>query len=106
MLNETEKQLNKYKNDIENSSLSVHELLTMASMVELEAVKEEDRKGVASVFYNRLDSKMTLGSDVTTYYGAKVDMGTKIDIPKHQTKTQCKLELCFAQAYLQHNTIP
>ena len=80
MLNETEKQLNKYKNDIENSSLSVHELLTMASMVELEAVKEEDRKGVASVFYNRLDSKMTLGSDVTTYYGAKVDMGTKIDM--------------------------
>jgi len=80
MLDETEKQLNKYKNDIENSSLSVHEIITMASMVELEAVKEEDRKGVASVFYNRLDSKMTLGSDVTTYYGAIVDMGAKIDM--------------------------
>lgn len=26
------------------------------------------------MFYNRLNSKMSLGSDVTTYYGAKKDM--------------------------------
>ena len=80
MLDETDKRLTKVKNDIENSSLSLHEILTMASMVELEALNEDDRKGVASVFYNRLEAGMTLGSDVTTYYGAKVDMGTKTDM--------------------------
>ena len=80
MLDETDYRLSKIKNDIENSSLSVHEILTMASMVELEAINEEDRKDVASVFYNRLNAGMTLGSDVTTYYGAKVDMGTKTDM--------------------------
>ena len=46
-------------------------------MVELEGVTKEDRSGIASVFFNRLNSKMTLGSDVTTYYGAKIDMGER-----------------------------
>src|SRR5699024_1987872 len=36
-----------------------------------------DRNGVAGVFYNRLDSNMTLGSDVTTYYAIKVDMNER-----------------------------
>ena len=77
MLDETDRQLSKYKTVISENSLSVHEILTMASMVELEAVKNEDRKGVASVFFNRLDSDMTLGSDVTTYYASRVDMGER-----------------------------
>lgn len=77
MLNETDKQLSKHKTAILDSSLSVHEILTLASMVELEAVKVSDREGVASVFFNRMDSNMTLGSDVTTYYASKIDMGER-----------------------------
>lgn len=77
MLDDMEKKLNEYKDEINNSALSVHDLLTLASMVELEASNEEDRKGVAGVFYNRLDIDMTLGSDVTTYYGARVDMADR-----------------------------
>ena len=77
MLDEMEKQLNSYKEIINNSDNSFHELLTLASIVELEGVTLEDRKGIASVLYNRLDKKMSLGCDVTTYYGAKVDMSER-----------------------------
>lgn len=77
MLDNMESKLNVYKKEIQNSTYSVHQLLTLASMIELEATTEADRQGVASVFYNRLKSNMSLGSDVTTYYAAKVDMGER-----------------------------
>lgn len=74
MLDEMGKQLDKYKDKINGN---FHELLTLASIVELEGVALDDRKGIAGVFYNRLDKKMNLGSDVTTYYAAKIDMGDR-----------------------------
>ena len=64
-------KLEPYKDKIINSKYTPHQLLTLASIVELEAATEEDRLGVAGVFYNRLNIGMTLGSDVTTYYAAK-----------------------------------
>lgn len=69
--------LNKYKKDIEESNYSVHEILTMASIVELEGGNSKDRAGVAGVFYNRLKNGWSLGSDVTTYYAAKVEMSER-----------------------------
>ena len=77
MLNLTGAELNKYKDDINNSEFTVHEMITMASIVELEGSNSDDRKGVAGVFYNRLNNGWSLGSDVTTYYGAKVDMAER-----------------------------
>lgn len=77
MLDETGRRLEPYKVDIEKNKYSIHEILTLASIVELEGKKVEDRKDVAGVFYNRLNSKMNLGSDVTTYYAAKVDMSER-----------------------------
>ncbi len=77
MLDNMEKKLRAYQSVIEESKYSFHEILTLASMVELEASTTEDRRGVAGVFYNRLNSRMSLGSDVTTYYAAKVDMGER-----------------------------
>lgn len=77
MLSETDKQLSKYKDEINSSSLSVHEILTMASIVELEALNSDDRRGVASVLFNRLSIDMSLGCDVTTYYAAKIDMNER-----------------------------
>ena len=61
------------KENIENSEYSVHKTLTMASIVELEGASADDRASVAGVFYNRLKSGWTLGSDVTTYYYLKID---------------------------------
>ncbi len=75
MLDNMEKKLESYKNV--KSNYSIHELLTMASIVELEATNSDDRKGVAGVFYNRLNNGWALGSDVTTYYSIKVDMSER-----------------------------
>jgi UPF0755 protein len=77
MLDLTGAHLNKFKSDIENSDFTIHQMLTMASIVELEGSNSDDRKGVAGVFYNRLEGGWSLGSDVTTYYGAKVEMSER-----------------------------
>ncbi len=68
MLDQMDEELSKYKTQIDNSSYSIHELLTLASIVELEAGSSHERNGVAAVFYNRINNNWTLGSDVTTYY--------------------------------------
>ena len=77
MLEGTNKLLTANKERIESSRFSVHEILTVASVVELEGNDEENRSRIASVIYNRLQSNMALGSDVTTYYAIKVDMGER-----------------------------
>jgi len=56
---------------------NIHDILTLASIVELEGLDATSRKTIASVFYNRIDANMSLGSDVTTYYAYKVDMGER-----------------------------
>lgn len=77
LLNQTEKVLNEYKEKIEDSEYSVHEILTIASIVETEGIFPEDRKDIASVIYNRLNINMAIQSDVTTYYAAKVEVGSR-----------------------------
>lgn len=77
MLDRMEEILNEYKDEIENENLSVHEILTLASVIELESMHQEDRKDVASVLYNRLSKNMSLGSDVTTYYSVGINMGDR-----------------------------
>ena len=67
------KKLDIYKDDIAVSKFSVHELLTLASIVELEGANSDDRAGVAGVFYNRIEAGWTLGSDATTYYAVNKD---------------------------------
>ena len=71
-------KLKTYKEEIEIGNHSIHEFLTLASIVELEGVNSADRRGVAGVFYNRLNAGWTLGSDVTTYYAAKKDFSTDL----------------------------
>ena len=48
--------------------LDANDVLTMASIVEREAVTDEQRPKVASVFYNRLQEGMRLQSDATLTY--------------------------------------
>ena len=74
MLDTTGVFLGKYKSEIENSNYSVHEILSMAGIIELEAVSNEDREKVSQVIYKRLNSGMTLGMDVTTYYAVQKEM--------------------------------
>lgn len=77
MLDKMEEVLNEYKTEIEQSQYTIHQILTLASIVETEGTSNADRKSVASVFYNRLNMGMSLGSDVTTYYSIKVDMAER-----------------------------
>lgn len=76
MLDEMETVLEPYRSDIEASRFSVHELLTLASMAEKEGIGD-DRADIVSVFINRIDSNMSLGSDVTTRYALRIDDATK-----------------------------
>lgn len=77
MLDKMSSVLEVYRDDIDSSDYSIHELLSLASVVELEAKNDEDRDEVAGVFYNRLNKKMALQSDVTTYYACKIDMSER-----------------------------
>ncbi len=77
MLDNMSKKLEPYRNLIQKSKYSIHEIMTMASIVELEASNSDDRAGVAGVFYNRLESGWSLGSDVTTYYGLKLALSER-----------------------------
>lgn len=62
--------LDNYSAAINASKYSLHEILTMASIIENETMVKEDRPIVSQVIYKRLDMNMALGMDVTTYYGA------------------------------------
>lgn len=86
MLDQSEKAFSKYKSLIDESSYSINELVTLASIVESEGIYVSDRKNIAGVFYNRLNKGMPLGSDVTTYYAFKVDLGTR-DLTKKEINT-------------------
>lgn len=77
MLDQTNAIFSKYKSLIDKSSYSVHQLVTLASVVEVEGIYDNDRKEIAGVFYNRLNAGMPLGSDVTTYYALKVELGER-----------------------------
>lgn len=69
--------LEPYKTIVESDKYSIHELLTLASIAEKEVTNTtnnpDNRKKVISVFINRLNRNMSLGSDVTTRYGIKLD---------------------------------
>jgi UPF0755 protein len=56
---------------IKDSGLTVHEMLTVASLVEREGVDQTSRQTIAGVFLNRIDDKMPLQSDVATKYAMK-----------------------------------
>ncbi len=54
--------------EIDASGHSLHEILTMASVIEREVSIPEDRRLVSGVFWNRLDIGMALQSDATVNY--------------------------------------
>jgi len=69
MLDMMDTQLTSIKGELESNKYSIHELLTLASIVEKESSNVSDAMPeVAGVFINRLDKGISLGSDVTVNY--------------------------------------
>lgn len=68
MLDQMNVIYNRYKEDIDASGLSFHEVLTLASIVEYEAILDEDRPIVSGVFHNRLNIGMKFQSCATLGY--------------------------------------
>jgi UPF0755 protein len=66
----------------EQGGLSSNEIVTLASIIEKEAVSAEEKPLISSVFYNRLRLGMPLQSDPTAVYGVRAFSGkvTKADI--------------------------
>lgn len=56
-----------------NHGLSVYQAVILASIVERESIHEEEMTLIASVFLNRLNIGMTLGSDPTIQYALGFD---------------------------------
>ncbi|OGH66645.1 MAG: hypothetical protein A3B90_01085 [Candidatus Magasanikbacteria bacterium RIFCSPHIGHO2_02_FULL_41_13] len=65
--------------DIQAQGKSVHEILTLASILEKEVKTSEDRKKVADLFWRRIDAGMGLQADSTVHYltGREGDVFTK-----------------------------
>ncbi len=67
---------------------SVEEFVTLASIVEKETGKDDERGHVASVFYNRMKKNMRLQSDPTIIYGLFGGEGKPSDRPIYQSDLQ------------------
>jgi len=83
MLDKTKNVLDNYNASLKESEYNIHDILTMASIIENETMFLEDKDVVSQVIYKRLDINMSLGMDVTTYYGARKNLGeelTKVDL--------------------------
>ena len=79
MLAAMDKTLTPHYSTIKSKNLTVNELLTIASLVEKEGAKTEDRKLIAGVFYNRLNLGMPLQSNIAILY-AQGKLGQNISL--------------------------
>lgn len=80
MINATSIKVASYSAELKKQKKSVHEFLTMSSIIEKEAAQDTDRAKIASVFYNRIKAGMPLQTDPTVLYA----------LGKHKTKTYYK----------------
>jgi len=60
-----------WKEQAKSMGLSVHQVVTLASIIEKETGTADERPVISSVFHNRLNRKMRLESDPTVIYGIK-----------------------------------
>ena len=77
MLDQESDVLDSYKDSLKENSLTIQQIMTLASIAELEGNTLNNRKNIIGVFINRLNNGMSLGSDVTTYYAIGVDMSER-----------------------------
>jgi UPF0755 protein len=74
--------LPEYNDKSKEMNFTVHEIITLASVIEKESGNAEEQPKVSSVFHNRLKNGMRLESDPTLVYGVKDFNGVVLD--KHK----------------------
>jgi UPF0755 protein len=84
----------KYQKDIEKNSLTLDEIVTLASIIERETKTDEERPVVAGILLNRLDEGMGLQADATVQYAvATEDCTSKTECDWWPTVTGQDLEI-------------
>ncbi|HEM3462849.1 TPA: endolytic transglycosylase MltG [Streptococcus suis] len=68
MIAAMDNRLQPYYETLTAKNLTVNEVLTLASLVEKEGSTDEDRRNIASVFFNRLNAAMPLQSNIAILY--------------------------------------
>jgi len=68
MISTMNQVMSSYYDNINNNELNVHEIITLASIIEREAVTTNDRRTISGVFHNRLEAGMPLQTDVSVSY--------------------------------------
>lgn len=87
-LGEMDAELTARKSDIDAAGYTVHEFLTLGSIVCKEGcATDEDAAHIAGVFKNRLEQDMSLGSDVTVCYIFDED---RVDLKVSQLESDSK----------------
>lgn len=84
MISTTDSYLSSYYDTIASKGMTVNEVLTLASLVEKEGSTDEDRRNIASVFYNRLNASMPLQSNIAILY-AMGKLGEKTSLAEDAT---------------------
>ncbi len=84
MLAAMDQNLTPYYETLESKNINVNEVLTLASLVEKEGATDQDRKDIASVFYNRLNQDMPLQSNIAILY-AEGKLGQKTTLKEDAT---------------------
>ena len=68
MVAKTDEVMSKYYDKILASDYTLQEIMAMASLIEKEGSKLENRKKISSVFHNRIKENMKLQTDVSVQY--------------------------------------
>ncbi len=76
------KIVNGHESEIAASGKTLHQVVTMASLVEEESRHDEERAQVAGILWKRLENRVVLGVDATTRYvlGKRTEVLTKADV--------------------------
>lgn len=91
ILDESLNVYNQYASQMKKSDLNIHELYTLASIIQYESGLPEDMKKIAGVFYNRMKTDMPLQSSVTVCYA--------LDITQDDNWQACEMNPTFDSPY-------
>ncbi|TPR25483.1 endolytic transglycosylase MltG [Apilactobacillus micheneri] len=91
MLDKTNNELKPYYKEINKKGFSVQQVLSLASMIELERYSEFDRQQIAGVLLNRLNNGLPLEMKSSILYASGKSFNQKIDKKDYKIKSAYNL---------------